>query len=134
VEGQPRPDERACLDGTGFDGPTDGLGPDAAPEDGYSNGIPRLRQQAQTTYARDTDSKELVRINHGTHAATGQSNNGSGTGATVTNATKQANVDRTTFYRWLKSDATFLAQLNRAQQEQVEAILPTRRRFLLLSR
>lgn len=28
-------------------------------------------------------------------------------GATVTDATKQANVDRTTFYLWRKSDVTF---------------------------
>lgn len=43
-------------------------------------------------------------------------------GATVTDATKQANVDRTTFYLWLKSDATFVAELNRAKQEQTDAI------------
>ena len=43
-------------------------------------------------------------------------------GATVTDATKQANVDRTTFYLWLKSDATFEAELNRAKQEQMDAM------------
>jgi hypothetical protein len=43
-------------------------------------------------------------------------------GATVTDATKQANVDRTTFYLWRKSDATFQAELNRAKQEQVDAL------------
>ena len=43
-------------------------------------------------------------------------------GATVTDATKQANVDRTTFYLWLRSDATFQAELNRAKQEQMDAM------------
>jgi hypothetical protein len=43
-------------------------------------------------------------------------------GATVTDATKQANVDRTTFYLWRKSDVTFQVELNRAKQEQVDAL------------
>jgi hypothetical protein len=43
-------------------------------------------------------------------------------GATVTDATKQANVDRTTFYLWRKSDATFQAELNRAKQEQMDGM------------
>ena len=43
-------------------------------------------------------------------------------GATVTDATKQANVDRTTFYFWLRSDATFQAELNRARREQIDAM------------
>lgn len=43
-------------------------------------------------------------------------------GATVTDATKQANVDRTTFYLWMKSDANFQAELNRAKQEQMDAV------------
>jgi len=43
-------------------------------------------------------------------------------GATVTDATKQANVDRTTFYLWLKSDASFQAELNRAKREQMDAM------------
>ena len=43
-------------------------------------------------------------------------------GATVTDATKQANVDRTTFYLWLKSDATFQAELNRAKKEHTDAM------------
>ena len=43
-------------------------------------------------------------------------------GATVTDATKQANVDRTTFYLWLRSDSTFEAELNRAKQEQIGAM------------
>jgi len=43
-------------------------------------------------------------------------------GATVTDATKQANIDRTTFYLWLRSDATFQAELNRAKQEQMDAM------------
>ena len=43
-------------------------------------------------------------------------------GSTVTDATKQANVDRTTFYFWLKSDASFQAGLNRAKREQMDAM------------
>jgi len=43
-------------------------------------------------------------------------------GATVTDATKQANVDRTTFYLWLKSDASFEAELSRAKREQMDAM------------
>jgi AcrR family transcriptional regulator len=43
-------------------------------------------------------------------------------GATVTDATKQANIDRTTFYLRLKSDATFLAELNRAKKEHTDAM------------
>jgi hypothetical protein len=43
-------------------------------------------------------------------------------GATVTDATKQANIDRTTFYVWLKSDATFQAELNRAKKEHTDAM------------
>jgi hypothetical protein len=41
-------------------------------------------------------------------------------GATVTDATKQASVDRTTFYLWLRTDAAFQAELNRAKQEQAD--------------
>jgi hypothetical protein len=43
-------------------------------------------------------------------------------GANVTDATKQANVDRSTFYLWMKSDATFEAELNRAKLEQMGAM------------
>jgi hypothetical protein len=43
-------------------------------------------------------------------------------GATVTDATRQANVDRTTFYLWLKSDSGFQAELNRAKREQMDAM------------
>jgi len=43
-------------------------------------------------------------------------------GATVTDATKAASVDRTTFYFWLKTDASFQAELNRAKREQMEAM------------
>jgi hypothetical protein len=43
-------------------------------------------------------------------------------GATVTDATKAASVDRTTFYLWLKTDASFQAELNRAKREQMEAM------------
>ncbi len=41
-------------------------------------------------------------------------------GATVTDATRQARVDRTTFYLWLKSDEVFQAELNRAKQEHTD--------------
>ena len=43
-------------------------------------------------------------------------------GATVADATKQANVDRTTFYLWMKSDANFQAELNRAKQERKDSM------------
>ena len=43
-------------------------------------------------------------------------------GATVTDATKKANIDRTTYYLWLRSDATFQAELNRAKQEHMDAM------------
>jgi hypothetical protein len=40
------------------------------------------------------------------------------TGANVTSATKAAGVDRGTFYKWMKNDADFAAELNRAQKER----------------
>jgi hypothetical protein len=43
-------------------------------------------------------------------------------GATVTEATKQADVDRSTYYVWLKSDANFAAELDRAKREQAESM------------
>ena len=43
-------------------------------------------------------------------------------GATITDATRRANVDRSTFYLWLKSDAAFEAELNRARREQRDAL------------
>jgi hypothetical protein len=43
-------------------------------------------------------------------------------GATVTDATRQAGVDRSTYYLWLRSDATFEAELNRAEREQIDAM------------
>jgi AcrR family transcriptional regulator len=43
-------------------------------------------------------------------------------GMTVTDAAKRAGVDRTTIYVWLKSDTHFQAELNRAKQEQVDAM------------
>jgi hypothetical protein len=42
-------------------------------------------------------------------------------GSSVTDATRQVNVDRTTFYLWRK-DAFFEAELNRAKQEQIDAM------------
>src|SRR3954452_7732458 len=41
-------------------------------------------------------------------------------GGNVTDATKEADVDRTTFYLWLRSDPAFHAELNRAKLEQVQ--------------
>jgi hypothetical protein len=43
-------------------------------------------------------------------------------GASVSDATQRANVDRSTFYLWLRSDATFQAELNRAKQEHVDSL------------
>jgi AcrR family transcriptional regulator len=43
-------------------------------------------------------------------------------GATVTAATKAAGVGRSTFYLWMKSDADFVAELNRAQKERETAV------------
>jgi hypothetical protein len=43
-------------------------------------------------------------------------------GESVTHATREAGVDRTTFYLWRRSDPAFEAELNRAKREQVEAI------------
>ena len=42
-------------------------------------------------------------------------------GATITDATRRANVDRSAFYLWLKSDAAFEAELNRAKREHRDA-------------
>ena len=44
-------------------------------------------------------------------------------GATVTAATKAAGVDRTTFYLWIRRDADFVEELNRAQKEREIAVL-----------
>ena len=43
-------------------------------------------------------------------------------GATVTSATKASGVDRTTFYLWMRNDAYFAAELNRAQKERESAV------------
>ena len=43
-------------------------------------------------------------------------------GATITSATKAAGVNRSTFYVWMKSDAGFVAELNRAQKERETAV------------
>jgi hypothetical protein len=43
-------------------------------------------------------------------------------GATVTSATQAAGVDRSTFYLWMKSQAHFVAELNRAQKERESAV------------
>jgi 50S ribosomal subunit-associated GTPase HflX len=41
-------------------------------------------------------------------------------GATVTDATQQANIHRTTYYLWLENP-NFEAELNRAKREQADA-------------
>ena len=43
-------------------------------------------------------------------------------GATITAATRKAGVDRTTFYLWMRRDADFVAELNRAQKERETAM------------
>ena len=43
-------------------------------------------------------------------------------GATVSEATRQADIDRSTFYLWLRSDEVFQAELNRAKQERIDAM------------
>jgi hypothetical protein len=43
-------------------------------------------------------------------------------GATVSDATRQASIDRSTYYLWLKSDEAFLAELNRAKQERLDVM------------
>ncbi len=43
-------------------------------------------------------------------------------GATVTDAAKRAQVDRSTIYNWIRADADFLAELNRAKREQMERL------------
>jgi hypothetical protein len=43
-------------------------------------------------------------------------------GASVTDAAKQAEVDRSTVYCWLKTDAAFVAELNRSRQDRRDAL------------
>lgn len=43
------------------------------------------------------------------------------TGATLAKAAEAAGVDRTTLWRWLKTDAAFVAEHNRARKEQRDA-------------
>jgi hypothetical protein len=43
-------------------------------------------------------------------------------GSTVTQAAKEARVDRTTLHRWLSSDAQFVATLNQLKREELDAI------------
>ncbi len=42
-------------------------------------------------------------------------------GVTVSKASREVGVDRTTFYTWLKTDVFFQAELNRAKQERADA-------------
>ncbi len=42
-------------------------------------------------------------------------------GRTKTEAAIEAEIDRSTIYRWLREDAVFVAELNRAKLEQREA-------------
>src|SRR6266542_3630554 len=43
-------------------------------------------------------------------------------GSSVTNAATQAEVDRTTIYLWMKTDALFVAELNRAREDRRDAL------------
>ena len=43
-------------------------------------------------------------------------------GASVTDAAKRAGVDRTTLHRWRSGDSRFVAELNRAKQEALDAV------------
>jgi len=43
-------------------------------------------------------------------------------GATVTDAAKEADIDRTTVYLWMKTDDLFAAELNRSRQEYADAV------------
>src|ERR671918_1254153 len=43
-------------------------------------------------------------------------------GATITEAALKAGIDRSTIHLWLKQDAVFVAELNRAKLEQLEAL------------
>jgi len=43
-------------------------------------------------------------------------------GATVTDAAKEADIDRTTVYLWKKTDDLFAAELNRSRREYADAV------------
>lgn len=43
-------------------------------------------------------------------------------GENVTNAAKEADVDRTSYYLWLKTKPHFVAELNRAEEEHRQAM------------
>src|SRR5919106_5592654 len=43
-------------------------------------------------------------------------------GATLTEAASKAGIDRSTIYLWLKQDAAFVAELNRAKLEQLQVV------------
>jgi hypothetical protein len=43
-------------------------------------------------------------------------------GCTVTGAASRAGIDRSTIYLWLKQDAAFVAELNRAKLEQLQVV------------
>lgn len=43
-------------------------------------------------------------------------------GSSVTEAANQAEVDRSTIYLWIKTDAVFVAELNRERQERQRAL------------
>ena len=48
-------------------------------------------------------------------------------GGTRSEAAEAAGADRSTLYRWLRSDAVFVAELNRARQDQADALRQERR-------
>ena len=43
-------------------------------------------------------------------------------GATITEAASKAGIDRSTIHLWLKQDAVFVAELNRAKLDQLETL------------
>ena len=43
-------------------------------------------------------------------------------GSTLTDAASRAGIDRSTIYLWLKQDADFVAELNRAKLEQLQVV------------
>lgn len=43
-------------------------------------------------------------------------------GATVTDAAKEADIGRTSVYLWMKTDDLFAAELNRSRQEYADAV------------
>src|SRR5215510_15130517 len=43
-------------------------------------------------------------------------------GASITSAAEAAGVDRSTIYRWLRDDAAFVVELNRAKRDHLDRV------------